>query len=681
MAGSFVNALSQPGFDAESYVNKMSQGGEDKLDGVHKEVQRMADETAVALKKNVYKNYSQFIETAKEISILEGEMYQLSHMLTDQKSIMNGLLEMSITGDTGQGHEDIEESTREDDNQKNLAFLLEKVEGCSSVTEVPGRFLIHDGDLIEMDPESFTQIHKVHAFLLNDSLMMATWLPQRRGPVKYRFQALYELDNLAVVNARDVGDCKNAFKVLMFPDTRMFMAETPKAKRQWLDILEETKKKKAAADNLRKEAAAAAAQDRLSSSSYTNNPFFEEDDSSKEQQRSSLLQSEFLHVPWVQELPEDLDVYIAQRDFEGAVDLVEKVNEYLSECPKDPAVREYRARIEQRIKQLTEVLMHELQVSPEKSIRGGPRAARRAVTQLIRLGKSAQACDLFLKNRGSIVRYNMRQLKIEGNTALYVKRLCEVFFTSLKETGVEFIKAFPEHFGCFSTFVVWTKAELLYFVNMFGSQIFVNKTNFSIVSDCVYEARTCCDQLNEIGLELTFALDRMMANDLSRLIQEAGDNRMEAVKLRHIDSSWRPTNFGNTATCDSFEREMCSYGIKDIHNYTQDDCFTELSENTIQFTKSHIQFCSDLMKLYSQEHHDLVTGALIEIFKAQISFAEKSAAKESSKKEIAYIIKNVQFLVNSLLPVIKGVYENKTGHSCLEFDAFPTILRKIKKYA
>ncbi len=52
----------------------------------------------------------------------------------------------------------------------------------------------------------------------------------RRGPVKYSFQVLYELDSLAVVNARDVGGSKNAFKILMFPDTRMFQAENPKAK-------------------------------------------------------------------------------------------------------------------------------------------------------------------------------------------------------------------------------------------------------------------------------------------------------------------------------------------------------------------------------------------------------------------------------------------------------------------
>lgn len=48
--------------------------------------------------------------------------------------------------------------------------------------------------------------------------------------MKYRFQTLYELDNLAVVNVKDTNVVKNAFKLLMFPDTRLFQAESPKAK-------------------------------------------------------------------------------------------------------------------------------------------------------------------------------------------------------------------------------------------------------------------------------------------------------------------------------------------------------------------------------------------------------------------------------------------------------------------
>lgn len=70
--------------------------------------------------------------------------------------------------------------------------------------------------------------------------------------------------------------------------------------------------------------------------------------------------------------------------------------------------------------------------------------------QLIRLGKSAQACDLFLKNRSAIIKYNIRQLKFEGATTLYIRRLCDVFIPCLSETGREFMKAFQEHYGCMS---------------------------------------------------------------------------------------------------------------------------------------------------------------------------------------------------------------------------------------
>jgi len=52
----------------------------------------------------------------------------------------------------------------------------------------------------------------------------------RRGPVRYKFHTLYELDNLAVVNVKDTNVIKNAFKLLIFPDTRLFQIESPKAK-------------------------------------------------------------------------------------------------------------------------------------------------------------------------------------------------------------------------------------------------------------------------------------------------------------------------------------------------------------------------------------------------------------------------------------------------------------------
>ena len=65
----------------------------------------------------------------------------------------------------------------------------------------------------------------MQAFLLNDSLMIAAHSRRRKGPVRYRFQALYELDNMAVVEVKDSDALKNAFKILMFPDSHVYQVQ------------------------------------------------------------------------------------------------------------------------------------------------------------------------------------------------------------------------------------------------------------------------------------------------------------------------------------------------------------------------------------------------------------------------------------------------------------------------
>lgn len=71
-----------------------------------------------------------------------------------------------------------------EEGRRKLFDLLEKVEGCSHVADVPTRYILHDGDLVEMDVSENTALHRVHGYLMNDGFMVATWLPNRRGPVR-----------------------------------------------------------------------------------------------------------------------------------------------------------------------------------------------------------------------------------------------------------------------------------------------------------------------------------------------------------------------------------------------------------------------------------------------------------------------------------------------------------------
>lgn len=372
--------LESPNFEPQSYVKQLSQqsDGDRDLQEHRQKIQNLADETAQNLKKNVYKNYRQFIETAKEISYLESEMYQLSHILTEQKSIMESITQALLSTDKDETSKEMQAAfpkETEELKQRTLTSLLEKVEGAENTMDTPGRHLVYNGDLVEFDVDNMAHIQKVHAFLMNDCLLIATWLPSRKDKVKYKYHALYDLESFAVVNVKDNPPVKDMFKILMFPDSRIFQAENSKVKKEWLEILDETKKNKASKDRHKKEEAAPTSPVRAE---VSTNPFDVDDEPAEADESTALGPA------WIQELPEDLDVCIAQRDFEGAVDLLDKLGEHLKDQPASQKVKELRAKVDERVRQLTEVLVFEL--SPDRSLRGGPEATRRAVSQLVRLG-------------------------------------------------------------------------------------------------------------------------------------------------------------------------------------------------------------------------------------------------------------------------------------------------------
>jgi hypothetical protein len=195
-----------------------------------------------------------------------------------------------------------------------------------------------------------------------------------------------------------------------------------------------------------------------------------------------------------------------------------------------------RRKVEARVRALTEVLMKELEVSPDKSLQGGLRAARRAVRLLNQLGRStqvgasavvfvwiglqisqslklskqgicymlgkynaliekkitpwyqslmvehncfhsiyeifhwsrsyywrqpfikpiilffviSQACDLFLKLCSTILKTQLKRVKREGATVLYVRQIGGIFFSNLTDMTREFLRAFPHSPSCAS---------------------------------------------------------------------------------------------------------------------------------------------------------------------------------------------------------------------------------------
>ena len=113
-----------------------------------------------------------------------------------------------------------------------------------SLTETSGRVCIHYGSLLELDPLEGTPLKRVHAYLFNDVLMIASYMvsDQRRSHPKYKMQVIYDLKSLAVVNTKDHGAKNLGFKLLAFPDTRVFQCPSSKSKKDWFEKYEQAKK-------------------------------------------------------------------------------------------------------------------------------------------------------------------------------------------------------------------------------------------------------------------------------------------------------------------------------------------------------------------------------------------------------------------------------------------------------
>ncbi|OXB58241.1 hypothetical protein ASZ78_001121 [Callipepla squamata] len=672
--------LESGGFAAAEYVKQLSQqsDGDRDLQEHRQRIQALQEETAQSLKRNVYQNYRQFIETAREISYLESEMYQLSHILTEQKGIMEAvtqaLLLQADRDDPALGVRRAaaaaaaaaaadpflplsakDAAASEEGRQRTLTTLLEKVEGCRDLLpESPGKYLVYNGDLLEYDADHMAQIQRVHAFLMNDCLLVATALPNRRGA--YRYNALYPLDGLAVVNVKDNPPMKDMFKLLMFPESRIFQAENAKIKKEWLEVLEETKRNRALSEKRRLE------QEALPRPAPTppesTNPF-EEEEEEEEEEPSAEEEAVDLSLEWIQELPEDLDVCIAQRDFEGAVDLLDKLNEYLGDKPVSQPVKELRAKVDERVRQLTDVLVFEL--SPDRSLRGGPRATRRAVSQLIRLGQSTKACELFLKNRAAAVHTAIRQLRIEGATLLYIHKLCHVFFTSLLETAREFETDFAGNNGCYSAFVVWARSSMKMFVDAFSKQVFDSKESLSTAAECVKVAKEHCKQLSDIGLDLTFIIHALLVKDIKGALQSYKDIIIEATKHRNSEEMWRRMNLMTPEALGKLREEMKSCGVGNFDQYTGDDCWVNLSYTVVAFTKQTMAFLEEALKLYFPELHMVLLESLVEIILVAVQHVDYSLRCEQDPEKKAFIRQNASFLYETVLPVVEKRFEEGVG--------------------
>lgn len=114
-----------------------------------------------------------FLMISTHIADLESEMYQLSHLLIEQRNILSTLREENAVKDTKGLIAENETETEDKDEAQNkrvIQAIKESVVGFTG--DLDGKTFIHEGALIELDADSHRPVCRVYFFLLNELLII-----------------------------------------------------------------------------------------------------------------------------------------------------------------------------------------------------------------------------------------------------------------------------------------------------------------------------------------------------------------------------------------------------------------------------------------------------------------------------------------------------------------------------
>ncbi|XP_047132141.1 exocyst complex component 8 [Hydra vulgaris] len=663
-------------FNAEEYVKSILSKCDiyRTLYDQRNNIQTLGEETAVSLKKNVYKNYRQFIDTAKEISYLEAEMYQLSHLLTEQKALLADQIE-TVIFDQPKAVLVQKEEKNEEQNSKKKDFIASLKATKDVINQLILKELILNGELTEYDPETYSSIHKINAWLMTDTLLITTLLNNGKSTILTTF----DLSDLAVVNVRDGQGAKNAFKVLYALETRMFSAPTKDMKLAWLDKIDRAKKnygktvlldppKMIDKTDKDKKSEGETEEKKIKPTISTNFPKIIE----------SKSFPNLLNADWLNELPEDLDMSIAQRDFEGAVLLVEKARNYISGFPESPGLLEIKKNIDSRVQTLIGAFEKSLDNS-NSSRHVSLRSIRVYILYLIRLGQAKLACKLFFRNRGFEIKNSFKQLKMEGAVTMYIAKLAEVFVNALIETGKEYKKIYPQNKNA-SAYLVWVHNELQCFTDKFSRQVFTRSTNISTIAACVHIALTECQRLESIGVDLTFDIQHMLLKDVMAIVFDTRDQLLERGKMRAMEDTWDEIDYSKSPdSLNDLKNEFELLRLEGIDAYFRGNVVC-LSSSTLIFAKDILAFLFDGMQLYSSELHCTFIRCLVDIFKAQSIQFESLLKEQIMKPKRNMIFVNAEFVFSKVLSCIATQLEGLVRNDIAILFDISEELTKLRKF-
>ncbi|VDN01465.1 unnamed protein product [Thelazia callipaeda] len=611
--------------DVRDQLKEMKSGDEVRqLHELRTKLNVINAHSSESMKKSVFSNYQKFINTAKEVSHLEREIYQLSSLLSDQRMLIESLMQMTGEDRSSIGTFSLHASSF---NINPINILMQKMDGVAALLNNLSNSdqIIMYGEVIQLDNDSMRPQQSVMLILLSDRLLIGQ---SSSGKCRFQFESSHPLNNLAAVNIKDGENSEVAtsmFKLLIFPGQRIFLAESARVKKEWLECIDNAKKEMLHEGSLVRQATIRGKRCK--------------DLSAKAKVTTHLMpvaESVAIKSPdesaWLSELPAELDDCIAHRDMEHAVELI---MEWKSCGSREAAID---AQLVLRETQIVQLLCEE--VRRPGALHGGPRAVRKAINLLTALGRASQAVDLYLKKRSTVLRTSTRELTMSEEPLSYVRQLSQQFLDVISDVVKEFSMQ-PEHF---SLILHWCSGELSILLSLIRRHVIEVAPTIAVLAHTWRILMTHCNSLTAVGVDLTFEVHRLLAPSLKIAIKTNFTNIIESIRLRISEERWRAYNIESESNVNRFVEEMSDMGLAvDWALSTTQRSSINITQNACHFSRVAYSLARDLLlPLCDTIYNGSATGILFELletkFESLLQYrSDENSHTNSSDEEVAHV--------------------------------------------
>lgn len=529
-----LRLLDKDDFDPDAYLKqKMANSTEAQLKTMQSSLRSQRDGVAKDLQQDVFRNYAEFVQISKEVSVIENEMLEFKDCLAEWKN-MPSLLHIEESSSAAERRRNVRSSIADlrvlYANQ--MQTLHTQIEGSSKyVPTTPGRHVVAEMDgILALNAATYKVDHTVRFVVLDDAVLVARIRRRRNNAESDKLVAerCWPLNEMLVLDTKDTATMSNVFKIRHGKETLVYRTEASADKkhllsqfRQVAEELSAKRRKEREVEHLGRKSIWGGDRGSMafSGDAVPPVPTWMAELVGQTEMGSTAKEKAERDGRWISDFCDELTVAIALREWDRAVGLVEQGE---AQLPKMPALG---TKLTPLKASLTSLLLQSL---------SSPSNRKSAVTTLIallvRLKASAAARNTFLTAREELMRRRVRMIRFEGHVGVYVGDLAVVYFTGIKHTADWYLSSFKEN-EVASFFIEWAKKQVELYAELFRKQVYSSDVDKQTVEDAIKITHMQSKKsLEEYGIDFRFLIDKL----LSEQKEPSGARRLP---VRHYEKS------------------------------------------------------------------------------------------------------------------------------------------------